>query len=360
MRKIVWDGIDKQGRRMIDQAFPLAMREGRPNDAEMKMRFQNGSMWQCVGSDNYDSLVGANPIGVVFTEYSLADPAAWDYIRPILAENGGWALFIFTPRGPTHGKRLYEMAKKSDSWYCDLLTVKDTGVISEEVVEQERQDGMSDEMVDQEFYCSFEGIREGSYYGKLMRSAEKEGRITRVPYDPVLEVHTFWDLGVTNAIWFMQQCGREWRAIDYEHGGHEGIPGAVRVLKSKDYVYGTHMAPHDAEAKDVGTGMSRIEIAQQLGVRFKVAPRLSVDDGIEAVRGMLPRVWFDSEKCEKGLDALKSYRRLWDEKKKMYLDTPYHDWASHGADAMRYFAVSHRSIGTQKWETLQYPNRSYV
>lgn len=349
-RKIVWDGIDKGGRRMIDQAFPPGMREGRPNDQEMKIRFKNGSMWQVVGSDNYDSLVGPNPVGVVFSEYSVGNPVAWDYIRPILAENGGWAIFPYTPRGNNHGSDLYDLAKSDDDWYCERLTVDDTGVISQEAIDKERRSGMSDEMIQQEFYCSFEGVQQGSYYGKEMQAAEDDNRITRVPHDPLLKVHTAWDLGVgdATAIWFIQQYGRELRVIDYYEASGEGLPHYARVLQEKGYLYGEHIAPHDINVRELGSGMSRMEVAKDLGIKFRVAPQVGVDDGIEAVRGILPRCWFDSERCKPGINALRSYRKAWDEKRACFQTRPWHDWASHGADAMRYYAVSSRILEDKK------------
>lgn len=157
-RKVVWDGIDKLGRRMIYQAFPPELIKS-VNAQEMKIELINGSIWQCVGSDNYNALVGGNPVGVVFSEYSIADPAAWDFIRPILAENGGWALFIYTPRGHNHGYTLYNQAKAA-GWFTEILTVEDTHAISEQAVNDERLAGMSEAMIEQEFYCSFEAVNE--------------------------------------------------------------------------------------------------------------------------------------------------------------------------------------------------------
>jgi hypothetical protein len=161
-RKAVWNGIDRDGRRIIDQFLPPAVRE-RSNGQEMLVEAKNGSIWQMAGSDNYDSLVGSNPIGVVFSEWSLADPAAWDYIRPILAENDGWALFIYTPRGRNHGYATYQMALSNEDWYCERLTVDDTGMVSEAQIQAERDAGMSGAKVNQEFYCSFEATGDDQF-----------------------------------------------------------------------------------------------------------------------------------------------------------------------------------------------------
>jgi len=149
-RKVLWDGIDRNGFRYLDH-IPEPLREGNPNTTEMKIRLINGSLIQIIGTDNIDAIMGTNPVGCVFSEYSLQNPAAWDLIRPILAENGGWAVFNYTPRGRNHGFILYEMAKNNPEWFCELLTVDDTGVVTPEMVQAERDAGMSEEMIQQEF-----------------------------------------------------------------------------------------------------------------------------------------------------------------------------------------------------------------
>lgn len=339
-RKTVWDGIDRQGRRMIDQAFPPALRTNIRKD-EMKIELKCGSIWQVVGSDNYDSLIGSNPVGVVFSEYSVADPAAWDFIRPILAENGGWALFIYTARGRNHGATLYEMARTNPNWFAEILTVDDTGVLSPEAIQEERDSGMSEDLIAQEYYCSFAAALVGSYYGKQMVDAENEGRVGEVPHEVNLRVETWWDLGVgdSTAIWFVQRSGREIRVIDYHEASGEGLPYYVRVLQEKQYVYSRHIAPHDIEVRELGSGKSRRDTALSLGIRFQVAPNLPIDDGIDAVRAMLPRCWFDRKKTARLVEALKQYQKNWNEKTKTFENHPYHNWASHAADAGRYGAV---------------------
>lgn len=668
-RKTIWDGIDRHGRRMIDQAFPPPVRTNYRKD-EMKIELKCGSIWQVVGSDNYNNLIGSNPVGVVFSEYSVADPAAWDYIRPILAENGGWAVFIFTARGRNHGALLYEMARDNPSWFAQILTVDDTGVIGPEVIQEERDSGMSDDMIDQEYYCfpgdalvmcsdqarpigeikkgdivlshtgrfrsvedvivhdhvgemvvidawgsrpitctpnhpmqvcdrttqtyswkaagtltaddwlvtprmsevkpvisaalatiiawyacegsasknavqftlganepdnvailcaaldaegysahqktdgsvtqiviydvgladflivncgsgshnkrlplgllrghealvwrdvvqadgcvhtptdrrvvpvhtftsvsetlvqqvqllgasqgyavtysvrdagtgsiegrefatresyllqmrrgtyndtrtlrtcnakngvlgrvksvvrqpyqgpvynlrvaidesyvvnsravhncSFQAAISGSYYGKQMVAAEKDGRICEVPYEPNIRVETWWDLGVgdSTAIWFVQRSGREIRVIDYYEMSGEGLPHYAKVLQTKDYVYSRHIAPHDIEVRELGTGKSRRETAAALGIKFQVAPNLAIDDGIDAMRAMLARCWFDKRKTGRLIEALKQYRKDWNDKLKVFQDHPCHDWTSHAADAGRMGAVT--------------------
>ena len=289
-RMVVWEGRDSQGRRLIDQAFPPELRVSERND-RMSMELKCGSVWQVVGSDNYDRLVGANPVGVVFSEWSLTDPRAWDYVRPILAENGGWALFVYTPRGKNHGFELFDIARHHGDWFSEQLSVEDTGILRPEIIAAERSSGMSEALIQQEYHCSFEAASEGSYYGKLLEQAEQAGRVTRVPWQPELKVDTWWDLGIgdSTAIWFVQRAGLEQHVIDYYECSGEGLAHYAKVLQDRGYVYGTHWAPHDIEARELGTGKSRLEVARGLGLEFKVAPRLAVEDGIEAVRNLLPR-----------------------------------------------------------------------
>lgn len=363
-RKVVWDGITRDGRKVLD-AWPEQLVANRRND-EMKLELKNGSMWQVVGSDNYNSLVGANPVGVVFSEYSIADPAAWDFIRPILAENGGWALFAYTPRGRNHGWKLYDMARDNPDWHCSLLTVEDTDAISLDVVEQERQAGMSEEMIQQEFYCSFEAPLFGAYYAKQMLSAEKDGRIGNVPHDEHVQTETWWDLGIgdATAIWFVQRVGQELHAIDYYEASGEPLSHYVKVMREKPYVYADAVLPHDAKARELQTGKSRVDALKSLGVSARVMAASKVDDGIEQVRAALGKTWFDAKKCERGLDALRQYRKetasekMWrDGNTPEYRDRPLHDWASHGADAFRTGIMHKPSTG---FKALNYDARGIV
>ncbi len=346
VRKIVWDNIDGKGRRIINQVFPPEIRKS-SNSQEMKIELLNGSIWQCVGSDNYDSLVGANPVGVVFSEYSIADPKAWDYIRPILAENGGWALFIYTPRGRNHGARIFDMAKQNSDWFAQLLTVDDTKAISLDAIDEERKAGMDDDQINQEFYCSFDSALPGAYYGKLLALADKEKRIGKVPNEPMVPVITAWDLGIgdSTAIWFCQQVGKEIRIIDYYENSGVGLDHYCKVLAEKPYTYYEHLLPHDANVSELGTGKRRIDTLRDMGLsKTRVLPQMSVDDGIHAARMMLPKCWFDEVKCGRGLDALRNYQKEYDDKLQTFKDRPLHDWSSHAADAFRYLAVGIKPI----------------
>lgn len=348
-RKVVWDAIDKQGRRVIDQVFPKALRKS-VNSQEMKIELLNGSIWQCVGSDSYNSLVGANPVGVVFSEYSIADPAAWDFIRPILAENDGWALFIYTPRGRNHGLTLFETAGQAEGWFAEKLGVSETKAIPLSAVEAERRAGMDESIIQQEFYCSFDAALKGSYYGALLNDLENSGRICCVPYNPSLPVTTAWDLGIgdSTAIWFFQSNATEVFVIDYYESGGVGLDHYVRVLKEKPYVYtNDNIFPHDIGVHELSSGKSRLELLAGLGIRGRVLPRTSVDGGIAAVRLLLPRCRFDKEKCAKGLEALRQYQRAWDDHRKDFQPKPLHDWTSHAADAFRYLACGIKERKTQ-------------
>lgn len=355
-RKIVWDGRTKEGRRFLDHWPAPSIKS--INGTEMKMELENGSMWQVVGTDNVDRLVGANPIGCVFSEYSLQDPRAWDYIRPILVENGGWALFIYTPRGRNHGYDLYEMARKNHRWFSQRLTIDDTGVLTDETIQEEREAGMPEEMVQQEFYCSFDAGLVGSYYGPLMAKALEEGRIGDIPYEPRLEVDTAWDLGMhdSTAIWFCQVWpDGKIALIDYYEGQGEGLQHYIKVMREKDYVYGRHYAPHDIEVRDFSTGRTRRDTAAGFGLKFEVVPRLPRQDGIEAVRSFLPRCWFNYAKTNRGVEALRQYKKRWDEKKKSFSDEPDHDWTSHAADAFRQLALKYKE---RKFKKVKLPREA--
>lgn len=351
-RKIAWDGMTRDGRKFLEH-FPKEMWEA-VNNTEMRLTLKNGSIYQVVGTDNVDRLVGANPVGVVFSEYSLQDPRAWDYIRPILAENGGWALFIYTARGRNHGYDLLNVAKKNENWFQQVLSVEDTRAIPLSAIDEERASGMPEEMIQQEFYCSFDAPLVGSYYGNAMARLLADRHLTKVPYEPLLDVHTAWDLGVgdSTSIIFYQLSGSEIRIIDYYEMQGEGLAHYAKVLREKEYVYGEHLAPHDIQVRDFSTGKSRLEAARELGIRFRVVPNLRVDDGIEAVRNTLPKCYFDEDKCAHLIESLRQYRKDYDEKRQVFRDRPLHDWTSHPADAMRYLALGVRQRNDKRMSKL--------
>ncbi len=345
-RRVVWDGIDKEGRRMIDQAFPEEMRKS-TNNSEMKIEFKNGSIWQCVGSDNYDSLVGTNPVGVVFSEYSIADPRAWDFIRPILAENDGFAVFIYTPRGKNHGYDLYEMAKENPKWYAEILTIDETlredgtPVISADAYEEEINAGMDPQLALQEYYCSFDAGLFGAYY----TDALKKSKVGDFPWNPRQRVHTAWDLGLRDAtsIWFFQETtiGGPINVIDYMEANNVPLIQWCKRVNEQPYSYGTHTAPHDIDRRQYSDGQSYINIANDHGVDFEICPSLSIKEGIDATKAFLPRLQFNKTLTTNGWNCLTNYRREYNDKLRVFLDRPCHDWASHGADSMRMAAIAY-------------------
>jgi phage terminase large subunit len=350
-RKIVWDGMTKDGRKFLDH-FPPELVEGTPNKTDMQVKIVNGSIYQVVGTDYVDRLVGSNPIGVIFSEYALQDPRAWELIRPILRENGGWAIFPYTPRGKNHGKRLFDTAKrlmkKNGSWFAEHLTVEDTGVITEQDLLQERDEGMSEEMLQQEYYCSWEAGIPGAYFSLQIVQARKENRITHVPWHSETPVDTWWDLGMDDSmsIWFTQDIGREVHCIDYYENSGEGFPHYAKMLRDKPYVYGRHTAPHDIKVKELGTGRSRLDAARNFGIRFDIAKKVKYkEDAIEMARNFFSVVWFDELKCARGIDCLEGYRKEYDEKTGTFKEHPVRDWSCHGADSFMTLAQKHDFIG---------------
>lgn len=349
-KKIIWDGIDKEGMRFLEH-FPKDLVASK-NESEMKIRLKTGSLYQVIGTDNIDAIVGTNPIGCVFSEYALQNPLAWDFIRPILRENKGWALFLYTPRGHNHGYELYNMAQLNPDWFCEKLTVDNTRrpdgspVITPEDIEKERAEGMDEDLIQQEYYCSFEGAMSGSYYGKNMQRAIEEGRITDVPYDFNLKVNTAWDLGVgdSTSIWFFQIAGDTFRLIDYYESSGEGLLHYIKVMQDKEYLYDRHYAPHDIKQREQISGKTRLEAAQKLGIRFEVIPNLPIEEGIDAARRLFNRCWFDKIKCKQGIDALFNYHKEFDERRREFKQHPVHDWSSHSADAFRYLALGVKDL----------------
>lgn len=348
-KKVIWNGMARDGRKFTDY-IPQELRV-KTNDSDMLIQTENGSIFQLIGTDNIDAVMGANPVGCVFSEWSLQNPAAWDYIRPILAENNGWAIFIYTPRGKNHGWTTLQTARAyPDVWYSEVLDVETTQAIDKETLEQERaeiirKDG-NDALYQQEYMCSFDVPIQGAYYAQQLMVADKEGRITSVPYEEQVPVHTAWDLGIDDSmtIWFFQIVGREIHFIDYYENYGEGINFYIKHLQKKPYIYDRHFAPHDIKVRELGTGKSRYEVAKNLGIDFEVGRKLPIDDGIQAVRSVLSRCWFDEKKCEQGLSALRSYHKEWDDNNQVFKNKPLHDWSSHGADAFRTFAVGYKKI----------------
>lgn len=348
-RRALWDAVNPHtGRRRIDDAFPHELRET-TREQEMLIRFKNGATWQVVGSDNYNALVGAPPVGLVMSEYAIADPAAWDYLSPILLENKGWSIFPYTPRGKNHGYLLFKQNQRNPDWFVQRLTVDDTNVFSPADIDAERREGKSEDFLQQEYYCSFDAANPGAYYAKQMAQAWADGRIGRVPVEPGIDCETWWDLGIDDSmsIWITQTVVREIRVVHFYESSGEGLAHYANYLKQwaeqHDVRYARHGMPHDIEVRELGTGKSRKDVAKTLGITpIVVAPKLELDDGIEQVRRMLAQCWFDEEGCARGVSALTEYSKEWDDKAKVFALRPRHDWASHGADAFRTMATIHK------------------
>lgn len=290
-----------------------------------------------------NSLVGTNPQGIIFSEYALQDPRAYVFLRPILVANNGFAMFISTPRSRNHLYDMYQIAKDSKDWFVYKLDVTQTKHISLDEIEKEKNEGLiSEDMINQEYFVSFESGVEGAYYAKYIDAARFEQRIGFVPFQPGHVVHTAWDIGVSDSttLIFFQLIGQGIYIIDYYENSKEGLEHYVNVLKQKNYTYGKHIGPHDIAVKEWGSGMTRIEKARHLGITFTIAPMVSIEDGIEVVRSTLPRFWFDEHKAKKLIHALENYRQEYDHKRKVYRDRPLHDWSSHACDAVRYLCLS--------------------
>lgn len=377
-RKAIWEAINPHtGKRRIDEAFPEAIRK-RDRDSDMLIEFRSGSTWQVVGSDNFNSLVGAAPLGVTYSEFALSNPLSWTYLRPILRENRGWAFFIYTSRGRNHGYEHYELAKRlmreGKDWYADLQGVDQTGM--QALRDEEIAEGMSEEMAEQEYDCSFDSASPGAYYGKEIREARRAGRIGRVPAEAGVPVELWFDLGMDDSmsIWFTQTIVREIRLLHYYENSGFGLSHYADYIRkwAQGYEYsvskrawGTAKVrselvvtktgfPHDGKVRELGIGKSRKDYWESdlLMGYTECAPNLDLLDGIESVRRMFPQFWIDEEGCKQGIACLTSYTKDWDEKNRCFRQTPKHNWACHGADSLRSMALLHpgraKAIKTQE------------
>jgi hypothetical protein len=362
-KRIIWDGMTDDGTRFRDY-IPNEIISGDPNESELQIALVNGSIIQLVGIDTFDtSALGTNCVGAVLSEYSVQKPSGWDYIRPILAKNGGWAMFIYTPRGHNHGYELYDRNKDNPDWAVSKLTADDivdqNGIrlIPASMIEAERRSGMPEEKIQQEFYTSFAGIQQGSFFADQCIDCENEDRIGSYPYDPDFPVHTVSDLGVglKFVTWFFQvKQGRAFW-IDYEPLESGGIPEFIKLLRDKKYRYGKHFAPFDIKSTETGTGQTRVETARRLGLYFIALPKLPVADRIDAGRRIFPVSYFNKGPVshrlpeKSGWSSLLNYRREYNEDTKEYSDKEFHDWSSHGGSAFTYGAIAiRRFLGSMK------------
>lgn len=314
--------------------------------SEGAIKFANGAIYQTGGADNPDAWRGGYADELIADEFDDMPPSLVPLvIEPMLADRDGVLVRSGTPKGRGLLQAAYDRARTAPEYSSYLLDYTKTGALSQEAIDRLRQE-MSEEEFAQELECSFNSPNSGSYYGKLMDAAERDGRITSVPYDPALRTWTAWDLGIddSTAIWCCQVSrGGEWRLIDYIEDSGASLDHYVRLLQQRSYVYERHLLPHDAEVRELGSGRSRTETLHSLGIRpTRVVRAHSVADGINAVRMILPRAWFDAERCAKGIHALRHYRREWNEAAQTWRSQPVHDHASHGSDAFRYLCLGVR------------------
>jgi hypothetical protein len=352
-RKAIWTAINPHtGKRRIDEAFPKELRTGY-SEAEMFIRFHN-STFQIIGSDTYDSTVGASVAGIVYSEFALANPSAWAYHRPILEENNGWAAFVTTPRGRNFAHSMFRFAAQSPDWFCELLTVKDTGSISDEALAETLKeyralygDDVGDAQYRQEYFCDWNAAILGGYFTGEMATVRKEGRIIEVEASDS-PVHRAWDLGVKDdtSIWWWQQQGSQIIILDHYAASGVGVEHYAEIIETKNKQHGwkrgTDWVPHDAKVKEWGSGKTRVETMETLGLRPQLVPMATFADGINAVRRTLPLCVFHPRCEETGIAALEQYRREWDDEKKAFRQSDVHDWTAHPAAAFRYLSLAWR------------------
>ena len=341
----------------------------KPNESELSIKYPTGNKVGLYGADNPDSLRGIAFWGLGFDEYSQQPSNIFsEVLSKSLADHLGFAFFVGTVKGKNQLYRGYKIAQQNPDEYFTLWQDIDQSLKTEEgitirllrrALEDDRKmverGLMTQEEFDQEWYLSVDAAIKGAYYSKYLADARKEGRIKLVPYDPAIPVYTVWDLGKGQAmsIGFWQRTGSEMHLIDYWEGlGEEGLPQAIKIVKEKPYVYGGHFAPHDIQVKELSTEKTRLETARALGINFNIVPRLSVDDGINAVKMMFPRLWINEKKCEIFIENISQYRQKWDESKGMFTPEPVHDFASHAADMLRYAAIVEKEMTNENYSLL--------
>ena len=350
-RKAIWAAVNPHtGKRRVDEAFPGEIRES-VNEQEMFIKLRNGSTWQIVGSDRYNALVGSGVAGVVFSEWALANPSAWGYIRPMVEENGGWAAFITTPRGNNHAKAMYDMARSNPKWFAEVSDVHTTGALSQEALDEALAEyraiygldfGLA--LFEQEYLCSFSSAMVGAYFGAEMSRAEREGRVKPVPVDIKYPVHTAWDLGkaTNNPIWCFQVIGQQLRIVDFYQPESDDLEEWCATLNARGYT-GNDYVPHDILVTEWGSKRTRIETLRALGRKPKRIVKVSVADGLQAGRVAInSAVFADNDAVALGIEGLKSYRREWDDDLKTFREHPVKDWAEHIGSAWRYLGLSWR------------------
>ena len=329
-KRVAWDYL-------VKYTTPLG---GTNNISELRVDFW-GRRIQLYGSDNPDSLRGQFFDGVIIDEVGDQNPKIWtDIVRPALTDRKGWCLFIGTPKGHNHFKELRDRAEKEEGWGLLEFKASETGVVDETELKAAKNE-MGEDKYRQEFECSFDAAVEGSYYGQMLNELEEKKHMQEIPREELSRTFTAWDLGMgdSTSIWVAQLVGTEVRLIDYYENHGVGLDHYVKWIKDNDYSKAEHILPHDVRVRELGTGKSRLEMLEDSGLEVKIAPRMGLDDGIQAVRRLLPRCWFNVPKVQNGLNCLRNYRRDYDEKRKIFYERPLHDWSSHGSDSFRYLAL---------------------
>lgn len=354
-RKALWTAVNPHtGKRRVDEAIPPELRAS-TNEQEMFIRLVNGSTWQLIGSDRYNSLVGAGICGFVQSETALCNPSAWGYIRPMLQENDGWAAFITTPRGKNHAYSMFQHAEASPDWFAQRLTIDDTGALTEKQIADALAEyvaiygeDIGQAKFEQEYYCSWTAAIIGAFYARELSAVRNEGRLCSVTAIPDLPVHTSWDIGVADdtALWHFQVAGPQILILGCHAQSGVGLDYYDSYMRQtyerEGWKKGTDFVPHDARAREWTGGRTRIETMISMGFTPELVPNVGLMDGINAARRTLPLCVFDSGTEMTGFSALESYKRKWDDAKKAYSLYPEHDWASHYADSFRYLALSWR------------------
>jgi phage terminase large subunit len=316
------------------------------SESELWVELANGARIRIHGADNPNRLRGPYLDGVVLDEYADMRPSVWgEVIRPMLADRQGWATFIGTPKGRNAFFDIWQRSQGDPRWFSLMLKASATGLLPSAELTQAQSD-MTPEQYAQEFECSFDAAIVGAYFGRDVADAERQGRIADVAYDESVPVHTGWDLGIgdSTAIWFFQVVGDEVHYIDHYEAHGQKLDHYLGVLASKPYRYGIDFLPHDAKARELISGRSRVEHLAISGRSVRVLPQTKIEDGINAARLILPRAWFDRIKCADGLEALRQYRAEFDERTRTFRDRPRHDWASHSADGFKSTAIGYRAM----------------
>jgi phage terminase large subunit len=332
------------------------------NESELRADFPNGARITILGAENDQALRGIFLDGCVLDEtQSIAPNLFPEIIRPALADRKGWCVFIGTPKGKNYFFELYQYAQKTEGWYSSIHRASETKILDDDELKAAKSI-MSEDLFEQEFECSFQAAITGSYYGAIIENLEKTNRVIENLYDKALPVETWWDLGMNDStvIWFAQRHKGEIRLIDFYENAGEGLDHYANIIESKCYKYSRHIAPHDIKVRELGAyGKSRLETALELGIAFEVAPKLSLEDGIEAVRKVLPNCWFDKNKCHYGMECLKSYQKKWDDINQCFRNRPIHNFASHAADALRTGVVGY-GIEMTNWKKKIEVNTNYI